>query len=318
MYKSVVLSTGSYLPKKIVTNHDLAKTIDTSHEWIHTRTGIDERHIAAEGELTSDMAAFAAEKAIEKAQIKREDIDLIIVATTTPDKTFPATAVITQALLKVPNAAAFDIQAVCSGFVYALTIADGMIKAGSAKNALVIGADKMSSIVNWQDRGTCILFGDGAGAVLLTAAPQAEKRGIISHEIFSDGNLANILYTSGGVGANQCAGHVVMEGKEVFKNAVEKMSASMASVVDKVGLTAADIDWVVPHQANVRIINSIAKRLDIADDKFVLTVDKHANTSAASIPLALDHACGQFKKNDTILMSAAGGGFTWGSLLLTW
>jgi 3-oxoacyl-[acyl-carrier-protein] synthase III len=318
MKVSQLISTGSYLPQKVVTNQELAKMVDTSNEWILTRTGITQRHIAADNEFTSHMATKAAESALSKAKLSKDDIDLIIVATTTPDKTFPSTAAIIQGNLGIKNAAAFDIQAVCSGFIYALTIANSMIKSGSSKNALVIGAEKMSSVVDWKDRATCVLFGDGAGAVILSATPATDKTGIISHEIFADGSLSNILHTSGGVSSTKEAGHIVMQGREVFRHGVEKMYSSLVSLIKKSNLKLSDIDWFILHQANLRIIDAIAKKLGASTDKFILTLSKHANTSAASIPLALDAFCDKFKKGDNILLTAAGGGFTWGSLLLKW
>ena len=318
MIASRLISSGSYLPQKILTNNELATMVDTSDEWILTRTGITQRHIAADDEFTSHMATKAAKSALDKAGLNKNDIDLIIVATTTPDKTFPSTAAITQANLGIKNAAAFDIQAVCSGFIYALTIADSMIKAGNSKNALVIGAEKMSSILDWKDRTTCVLFGDGAGAVVLSATTTTEQAGIIAHEIFTDGSLNNILHTSGGVATTKNSGYVTMQGREVFRQAVEKISSSMVNLIKKSNLKLSDIDWFVPHQANFRIIDAIAKKLGTDTDKFIITLGKHANTSAASIPLALDVSCRKFKKGDNILLSAAGGGFTWGSLLLKW
>lgn len=318
MVYSRIASTGSYLPQQIMTNDDLAKLVDTSDEWITTRTGIKQRHIANAEETTSYMAAQAGEKAIKKAGISKNDIDLIIVATTTPDKTFPSTAAIAQATLKIERAAAFDIQAVCSGFIYALAVADSMIKSGNFKNALVIGSEKMSALVDWKDRSTCVLFGDGAGAVVLTSAKEFDRGVILSQEIAADGTLANILCTSGGVSTTKDVGCIMMEGREVFRKAVECMSSSITNLITKHKLTYDDISWIIPHQANVRIINYIAQKLDIDESKFIVTVDKHANTSAASIPLALDHASSKFKKGSLIVMTAAGGGFTWGSLLLRW
>jgi 3-oxoacyl-[acyl-carrier-protein] synthase-3 len=316
---SKISATGSYLPKKILLNAELAKTVETSDEWIMDRTGIKQRHVASEGELTSDIATHAVLKTLEKAGKKAEEIDLIIVATTTPDLTFPATATTVQAKIGAINAFAFDIQAVCSGFVYALATADNFIKSGQVKNALVIGAETLSRIVNWKDRNTCVLFGDGAGAVLLEATSE-ENCGIIASDLHSDGTLNSLLKTTGGPSLNQQTGFIEMAGKEVFKHAVEKMSKSVLSVLEKAGLTSKDIDLLVPHQANARILNAVAARLEIPEEKVVLTVQDHANTSAASIPLALDYANsqGRIKKGDVIVLEALGGGLTWGSVVLRW
>ncbi len=316
---SKISATGSYLPKKILLNAELAKTVETSDEWIMDRTGIKQRHVVSEGELTSDIAAHAVLKTLEKAGKKAEEIDLIIVATTTPDLTFPATATTVQAKIGAINAFAFDIQAVCSGFVYALATADNFIKSGQVKNALVIGAETLSRIVNWEDRNTCVLFGDGAGAVLLEATSE-ENCGIIASDLHSDGTLNSLLKTTGGPSLNQQTGFIEMAGKEVFKHAVEKMSKSVLSVLEKAGLTSKDIDLLVPHQANARILNAVAARLEIPEEKVVLTVHDHANTSAASIPLALDYANsqGRIKKGDVVVLEALGGGLTWGSVVLRW
>jgi 3-oxoacyl-[acyl-carrier-protein] synthase-3 len=317
--QSRIIATGSYLPQKIVTNSDLVKTVETSNEWIIERTGIEQRHIAAEGELTSDLATAAAKKAIANSGLKAEEIEMIIVATTTPDLTFPATATTVQAKIGAKAAFAFDIQAVCSGFVFAITTADNFIKSGQVKNALVIGADKLSSIVDWQDRNTCVLFGDGAGAVILQATEE-ENRGIIASSLYSDGTLNDILKTSGGPSSNQKSGFIEMAGKEVFKHAVDKMVKSVISTLTKAGLTTKDIDLLVPHQANLRILNAVATRLELTEEKVIVTVQKHANTSAASIPLALDHANSQkkIKDGDILVLEALGGGLTWGSVVLKW
>lgn len=317
--RSKITATGSYLPQKIVTNFDLSKTVDTSDEWITERTGIKQRHIAAENEFTSDIATNAALNLLKNSDIKAEDIDLIILATTTPDLTFPATATKVQANLKANNAFAFDIQAVCSGFVYALSTADNFIKSGQVKNALVIGADIISRIVDWKDRNTCVLFGDGAGAVLLQATSE-ENCGIIATDLHSDGNLNNILKTSGGPSFNQQTGVITMSGKDVFKHAVSKMSNSVLSVLKKANLTSQDIDLLIPHQANLRILNAVATKLNLDDSKVIITVQKHANTSAASIPLALDQANkeSKIKKGDLIIFEALGGGITWGSIAARW
>jgi 3-oxoacyl-[acyl-carrier-protein] synthase-3 len=319
MTRSKIIATGSYLPQKIVTNSDLEKTVETTNEWILERTGITQRHIAAEGELTSDLATNAAKNALEKSGLKAEEIDLIIVATTTPDLTFPATATTLQAKIGAKNAFAFDLQAVCSGFVFAIATADNFIKSRQAKNALVVGADKLSSIVDWTDRNTCVLFGDGAGAVILQATTE-ENRGIIASSLHSDGTLNDILKTSGGVASNQKTGVIEMSGKEVFKHAVEKMVKSVLSTLEKAGLTTKDIDLLIPHQANLRILNAVATRLELPEDKVVLTVQNHANTSAASIPLALDKANreNRIKNGDVLVLEALGGGLTWGSVVLRW
>jgi len=318
MINAVVRSTGSYLPKKILTNNDLAKMVETSDEWITTRTGIKQRHIAADGEFTSHMATEATKKALANSGLDADDIDIIIVATTTPDQTFPSVASKVQAAISAKNAAAFDIQAVCSGFLYGMTIAESMIKSGMYKNILLIGADKMSSIVDWTDRKTCILFGDGAGAIIISSENGPQKRGIISSIIKTDGTLEEILHTTGGPSSTGTCGTVSMNGQEVFKHAVQKMYSSMVAVLEKAHIKASDINWVVPHQANMRIIDFLAKKLNVDMDKVVSTVNEHANTSAASIPLALDQFANKFKKGDKIIMTAAGGGFTWGSLLLVW
>ncbi len=316
---SKISATGSYLPKKILTNLELSAIVETSDEWIMDRTGIKQRHIAAEGELTSDLASNAALKALEQAHIKAEEIDLIILATTTPDLTFPATATTVQAKIGAKNAFAFDVQAVCSGFVFAMAAADNFIKSGQVKNALVIGADTLSRIVDWKDRNTCVLFGDGAGAVLLQATSE-ENCGILASDLHSDGTLNDILKTSGGPASNQQTGFIEMSGKEVFKHAVEKMSKSVLSVLSKAGLTVKDIDLLVPHQANARILNAVATRLELSEQQVIITVQNHANTSAASIPLALDYAnsIGKIKKGDLVVLEALGGGLTWGSIALRW
>ncbi len=317
--KSKITATGSYLPKKIVTNQDLEKLVDTTNEWILERTGISQRHIVAENELTSDLAFAAAKNALADAKISAEEIEMIIVATTTPDLTFPATATTLQAKLGAKKAFAFDIQAVCSGFVFALNCADNFIKSGQVKNALVIGAESLSRIVDWNDRNTCVLFGDGAGAVLLQATNE-ENSGIIACDLHSDGTLNNILKTSGGPSLNQKSGFIEMAGKEVFKHAIDKMSKSVLSALSKVGLTTKDIDLLIPHQANLRILNAVAARLELPEEKIIITVQNHANTSAASIPLALDYANrnGKIKKGDVVVLEALGGGLTWGSVVLKW
>ncbi len=316
---SKIIATGSYLPKKILTNDDLAKIVDTSDDWIRSRTGITKRHIAADDEYTSHMAANAALNALKNANISSAQIDMIIVATTTPDNTFPSTATKVQHLIKASNACAFDVQAVCSGFIYALAIADNFIKSGQRKNILVIGAEKMSSILNWQDRTTCVLFGDGAGAVILSANTD-NNSGIISTNLHSDGDFYDILYTDGGTSLNKTAGHIQMNGQEVFKHAVSKMSATINESLSNNNFTLADITWLVPHQANLRILEMVGKRLHINDDRVINYVAEHANTSAASIPLALDLAVknNKFKSGDLLALTAIGGGITWGSALIRW
>jgi 3-oxoacyl-[acyl-carrier-protein] synthase-3 len=317
--KSKIISTGSYLPKKFLTNYDLEKTVDTTDSWIFERTGIKKRHLAAENELTSDIAFEAAKRALENSGLKAEEIDMIILATTTPDLTFPATATKVQAKLNANSAFAFDIQAVCSGFIFAMATADNFIKSGQVKNALVIGADVLSRIVDWKDRNTCVLFGDGAGAVVLQATTE-ESSGIISSDLHSDGSLNDILKTSGGPSSNQKSGFIEMAGKEVFKHAVDKMSKSVIAALKKANLKVSDIDLLVPHQANARILSAVANRLELSEEKIILTVENHANTSAASIPLALDYAVknNRVKKGDLVVLEALGGGLTWGSVVLKW
>ncbi|MDX2083029.1 MAG: beta-ketoacyl-ACP synthase III [Rickettsiales bacterium] len=316
---SKIIATGSYLPEKFLTNFDLEKTVDTTDSWIVERTGIKKRHIASANQLTSDLACQAANKALINANLQAEEIDMIILATTTPDLTFPATATTIQAKIGAKSAFAFDVQAVCCGFVYAMAIADNFIKQGQVKNALVIGAETLSRIVDWQDRNTCVLFGDGAGAVILQANSK-KNHGIICSNLNSDGSLNEILKTSGGISSSQTSGFIEMSGKEVFKHAVDKMSKSVLSALKKANLTIKDIDFLVPHQANVRILNAVANRLELPPEKIILTVEDHANTSAASIPLALDLANSQnrFKEGDVIVLEALGGGLVWGSIILRW
>ena len=316
---SRIAGTGSYLPEKIVTNADLAKTIDTSDEWIRTRTGIAQRHIAAEHEQTSDLALAAALPALEAAQVAPADIDLIVVATTTPDMIFPSTACILQAKLGARGGPAFDVQAVCAGFVYALTLADHMVSSGAARNALVVGAEIYSRILDWTDRGTCVLFGDGAGAVVLL--PSAE-RGIIATKLHADGRYRVILCVPGQVNAGKVTGtpYVRMDGQHVFKFAVKVLAEAAQDVLAIAGLPLSAIDWLIAHQANLRIIDATAKRLHVPPQKVVITVDKHANTSAASIPLALDVAVrdGRIERGQHLMLLGVGGGFTWGSALVRW
>lgn len=321
--RSVVMGCGSYLPERRVTNDDLAKMVDTTDEWIVERTGIHERHIAAEGELTSHLALKAARAAIADAKIDAQEIDMIILATTTADNTFPATAVTVQAELGLHHGAAFDVQAVCSGFVYALSIADTFIRCGQAKTVLVIGAETFSRLLDWTDRTTCVLFGDGAGAVVLRAAEgegTTADRGILTSHLHSDGRYKEKLYVDGGPSSTGTVGHVRMEGREVFRHAVINISDTINEALAATGLKAADIDWFVPHQANKRILDGTAKRIGLPPEKVVITVGQHGNTSAASVPLALDTAVrdGRIKRGDLVLLEAMGGGFTWGSVLLRW
>ena len=314
MIYSRIAGTGSYLPKKILTNADLESMVDTTDEWIFTRTGIRERHIVADNEFTSDLALHAANKAIEASGIAAADIDLIIVATTTPDKIFPSTAVILQQKLGIAGCPAFDIQAVCSGFVYALSTADNFIKSGAAKCALVIGAETFSRITDWTDRGNCILWGDGAGAVVLQAS---EEQGVISTHLHADGKYVEMLHVPRKAEPNSRE-TVVMEGNSVFKMAVNTLDAIVDETLTANGMQKSDVDWLVPHQANIRILQATAKKLNMSMDRVVVTVDKHGNTSAASIPLALDTAVrdGRIQRGEIILMEAFGGGFTWGSALI--
>ena len=321
--RSVVLGCGSYLPGRTLTNAELARTVDTSDEWIVQRTGIHERHIAAADEMTSDLAVKAAQAALADAKIDAGAIDLIIVATSTPDQTFPATAVTVQAKLGITLGAAFDIQAVCTGFVYALSIADGLLKTGGFTRALVIGAETFSRILDWTDRTTCVLFGDGAGAVVLEVQLQPgtrADRGILTSHLRSDGRHKSKLFVDGGPSSTQTVGHLRMEGRAVFKHAVAMITDVVDDAFKATGTSAADIDWFIPHQANKRIIDDSAKKLGIAPEKVVITVDRHGNTSAASIPLALDVARkdGRVQPGDLVLFEAMGGGFTWGSVLMRW
>ncbi|MBR0695874.1 beta-ketoacyl-ACP synthase III [Bradyrhizobium lablabi] len=322
--RSVVLGCGSYLPERVLTNAELATKIDTSDEWIVQRTGIRERHIAADDEFTSHLAIKAARAALAHARLDAQAIDLIVLATSTPDNTFPATAVAVQHGLGISHGAAFDLQAVCSGFVFALATADNFLRAGAYKRALVIGAETFSRILDWDDRGTCVLFGDGAGAVVLEAQQQqagnASDRGVLTTHLRSDGRHKSKLFVDGGPGSTRTVGHLRMEGREVFKHAVGMITDVIVDAFNATGITAENIDWFIPHQANKRIIDASAHKLHIAPQKVVLTVDKHGNTSAASIPLALAVAVkdGRVKKGDLLLLEAMGGGFTWGSALLRW
>jgi 3-oxoacyl-[acyl-carrier-protein] synthase III len=321
--RTVVKGCGGYLPKRVLTNEDLAKVVDTTDEWIATRTGIKERRIAAKGELTSTMGTAAARAALASAGMDPQDIDLIILATSTPDQTFPATAVTIQADLGISQGAAFDVQAVCSGFVFALTTADNYLKSGEFRRALVIGSEAFSRILDWDDRGTCVLFGDGAGALAVEAEMQngsTTDRGVLASCLRSDGRYRDKLYVDGGPSTTGTVGYVRMDGPEVFRHAVTNIAEVIDATLKKSGYQASDIDWFVPHQANKRILDGAARKLGLAPEKIVITVDKHANTSAASIPLALDAACrdGRITKGDLVLMEAMGGGFTWGAVLVRW
>jgi 3-oxoacyl-[acyl-carrier-protein] synthase III len=315
--RSVIAGVGSALPKRVMTNAEISTIVDTSHEWIVERTGIHQRYIAGDGETTRTLAVAAARKALEAAKMKAEDIDLIVLATSTPDQTFPATATSVQSDLGITQGAAFDIQAVCSGFVYALSTADGLIRAGQAKNALVIGSETFSRILDWTDRTTCVLFGDGAGAFVLRASDANDGRGIIASKLRSDGRYNDKLYVDGGPSTTGTVGHLRMEGKEVFKHAVGNIASVMEDVMAAAGVTAEDVDWFVPHQANKRILDGVAKRLGIPEERVIVTVQDHGNTSAASVPLAFDVAVkdGRIKPGDLVLMEAMGGGFTWGAVL---
>jgi 3-oxoacyl-[acyl-carrier-protein] synthase III len=319
--RSVIRGVGSYLPANIVTNDDLAKKVDTTDAWIQERTGIKQRHIAAEGETTSDLAIAAGRQALERAGLKGQDIDLFVVATATPDHTFPATAAKVQAALGRRGVPSFDIQAVCSGFVYGLAIVDNFLRCEQAKSALFIGAETFSRILDWTDRTTCVLFGDGAGAVVLTAEQgegTTQDRGVLSTHLHSDGAQHDLLYVDGGASSTQTTGYVRMEGREVFRHAVVNLADTVNEALTANGLTIDDVDWLVPHQANKRILDSTARKLRISSDKVIVTVDRHANTSAASIPLALAAGVddGRIKPGQLVLMEAMGGGFTWGSALV--
>jgi len=319
---SQVTGCGSYLPSRVVTNAELAKRVDTSDEWIRQRTGIRERRMAEDGELTSDLGGNAAEEALAMARLSGKDLDLIVCATATPDETFPATATRIQDRLGMRQGAAFDVQAVCAGFIYALAVADNFLRLGQARNALVVGAETFSRILDYEDRSTCVLFGDGAGAVVLQAAEGngAIESGVLSTHLYSDGRHHDALYVDGGPSSTGTVGHVRMEGREVFRHAVVRMAEAIDAALTANGLEPGDIDWLVPHQANLRIIEAMARRLNLPEDRVVVTVDRHANTSAASIPLALCEAVRdqRIRSGDLILMEAMGGGFTWGSALVRW
>ena len=328
--RSQILGCGSYLPERVLTNAELARQLDTSDDWIVARTGIRQRHVAADGELTSDLATHAARRALAAAGLTAQDVDLIVVATSTPDDTFPATATRVQAKLGMTRGAAFDVQAVCSGFVFALSIADNFLKCGQMQVALVIGAETYTRILDWQDRGTCVLFGDGAGAVVVRygsndgadslAAGGNQPRGILSTHLHSDGRHRDILYVDGGPSSTGTVGCLRMSGKEVFRHAVASLTAVAEEAVEANGLAIADVDWLVPHQANIRILDAVSRKLGVPATRVITTVDQHANTSAASIPLALDVAVGdgRLKPGNLVLMEAIGGGLTWGGALVRW
>lgn len=323
MRRSVFLGCGSHVPERVLTNAELARRVDTSDEWIVERTGIRERRIAADGEKTSDLAIVAAQRALESARVGAEEIDLVLLATATPDLTFPATATAVQAALGIRRGAAFDLQAVCSGFVYGLSVADALLKDGQFRTALLIGAETFSRILDWDDRATCVLFGDGAGAVVLRAGEGAgtnADRGLLSHKIYADGSARGLLYVDGGVSATGTVGKLRMQGREVFKHAVTKTADAIEAVCAHVGLSVSEVDWFVPHQANQRILSATAKRLNVPEERVISTVAKHGNTSAASVPLALDEALkdGRIKRGDLVIFEAMGGGFTWGASLARW
>ncbi len=319
MIYSRITGTGSYLPEKVLTNHDLAKIVDTSDEWIVERTGIRERHIVAEGENTSDLALHASRKAIEAAGIDPKQIDLIVVATTTPDFVFPSTACLLQEKLGIRGCPAFDVQAVCSGFIYGVSVADQFIHSGQSKCALVVGAETMSRILDWQDRGTCVLFGDGAGAVIIQAS---DKPGIVSTHLHADGSQHHLLETPARIENGKVVGnpYLVMDGGAVFKYAVNALDSIVEEALAANDMDKSEVDWLVPHQANLRIIKGTAKKLGMSMDRVVVTLDKHGNTSAASIPLALDSAVreGKIKAGETVLLEGIGGGFAWGAVLVRW
>ena len=331
MIRSEIIGCGSYLPERVVTNAELSAKLDTTDEWITSRTGIRQRHLAADGELTSDLALKAAERALEAAGVSAAEVDMVVLATSTPDLTFPATATKVQYRLGMANGAAFDIQAVCSGFVFGLSVADNFIKTGQCKTILLIGAETFSRILDWEDRSTCVLFGDGAGAVVLRAGQDDSDanlgetghnrgRGVLSTHLHSDGATNDLLYVDGGPSSTQTVGHLRMNGREVFRHAVNNFTSIVEEALEANGLSADDIDWVVPHQANKRILDGTRRKLGLPAEKIVITVDRHANTSAASIPLALDEAIrdGRIKQGDLVMMLAMGGGLTWGAGLVRW
>ena len=323
MIRSKVIGSGSYLPETVLTNDELAKRVDTSDAWIRERTGIRRRHVVRKGELTSDLAIRASLRALLDAGIEATELDLIVCGTTTPDDTFPATATKVQARLGMTRGAAFDVQAVCTGFIYALSVADNFIRAGQAETVLVIGAETMSRLLDWSDRSTCVLFGDGAGALVLRASAgkgDNADHGVLNTKLFSDGRLRDLLYVDGGPSSTQTTGYLRMAGKEVFRHAVTNIAGAIEASVKAAGLTIADIDWFVPHQANQRILDGTARKLGIDPNKVVSTVADHGNTSAASVPLALDVAVkdGRIKPGNLVLLEAMGGGFTWGAALVRW
>ncbi|WP_280638885.1 beta-ketoacyl-ACP synthase III [Sphingomicrobium aestuariivivum] len=317
MIRSVVKGSGSALPKRCVSNHELAEKIDTSDEWIVERTGIRQRHIAGEDETTSTLATEASCKALEAAGVSADSVDIIILATATPDETFPATATKVQAALGIKDCVAFDVAAVCTGFLYAISVADSLLRTGMGKRALVIGAETFSRILDWEDRGTCVLFGDGAGAMVLDAE-ESDEQGILAAKLHAAGEHHDLLYVDGGPSTTQTVGHLRMRGREVFRHAVTNLAEVLTETLEAAGLSAADVDWVVPHQANARILDATAKKLGLDPDKVVVTVDRHANTSAASVPLAFDVAVrdGRIKRGDLVLLEAMGGGLTWGAAAL--
>jgi 3-oxoacyl-[acyl-carrier-protein] synthase-3 len=320
--RSQVAGCGGYLPERIVTNSELASRLDTSDEWIRQRTGIGERRVAAPGELTSDLAYRAASRALDSAGMKGSDLDLLVVATATPDNTFPATAAKVQARLGMTRGAAFDVQAVCAGFIFALAVADNALRLGQARTALVIGAETFSRILDWEDRGTCVLFGDGAGALVLKVVPASSpgSRFVLSNHLHSDGRQYDILYVDGGPSSTGSSGYLRMEGREVFRQAVQRLSEVVDEALRANNLAATDIDWLVPHQANSRIIDGMGRKLGLSAEKIVMTIERHANTSAASIPLALAEAVddGRIRPGDLVLMEALGGGLSWGASLVRW
>ncbi|SFA77034.1 3-oxoacyl-[acyl-carrier-protein] synthase III [Poseidonocella pacifica] len=322
MKRAVICGVGHYLPERVVPNSEFESTLDTTDDWIRSRSGIERRHFAAEGEMTSDLATKAAQAALADAGIDASQIDAIILATSTADLTFPSAATMVQAALGMEKGFAFDVQAVCAGFVYALSNANALIVSGQAERVLVIGAETFSRIMDWTDRSTCVLFGDGAGAVVLAAAEGeggTDDRGILATDLNSDGRYRDILYVDGGI-STQNTGHLRMQGKEVFRHAVEKLAETAETALAKIGMTGEDVDWIVPHQANIRIIQATAKRMGVPMDRVVVTVQDHGNTSAASIPLALSigRANGQIKSGDLVVTEAIGGGLAWGSVVLRW
>jgi len=317
MIRSVIKGIGSYLPERVLSNAELSETVETSDQWIRERTGIGQRHIVAEDECTSDLGLQAAKAALKDAGMAADDIDLIVVSTTTPDYTFPATATIIQNKLGIKHGAAFDLQAVCSGFIYGVNVVDSLLRTGTAKNALLIGAETFSRILDWEDRTTCVLFGDGAGAVVLSSEEGGDS-GVLNSFIRSNGEHRELLYVDGGPSKTQTVGHVRMIGNQVFKHAVKDIAAAMQQCAEGAGIPISEIDWFVPHQANQRILNGVAKRLKLDPEQVISTVEFHANTSAASVPLAMDTAVkdGRIKRGDLVMLEAFGGGFTWGAALL--